>query len=152
MGSISPAPVFRHVQKAVYFPELNTDIRGFLPFTQTKSAEQSKKSRKIASPQNTADIYFPKFPSLRASSPIWASKASLARTRARGARSRETHFARPNRRACPQARSFPNGMTRTIWFSNRNYRFSHANCKLACVAGVSAWLRGERWDENKKVE
>ena len=57
MGSISPAPVFRHVQKAVYFPELNTDIRGFLPFTQTKSAEQSKKSRKIASPQNTADIF-----------------------------------------------------------------------------------------------
>ena len=36
---------------------LNTDTRGFLPFTQTKSAEQSKKSRKIASPQNTADIF-----------------------------------------------------------------------------------------------
>ena len=32
--------------------------------------------------------------SLRASSPIWASEASLARTR----------FTRPNRRACSQAR------------------------------------------------
>ena len=54
--------------------------------------------------------------SLRASSPIWASEASLARTRERGApflcpsrlrrslaRSRETRFTRPNRRACSQA-------------------------------------------------
>ena len=53
--------MFRYVQKAVYFPELNTDTRGLLPFTQTKSAEpgaeQSKKSRKISSPQNTADIF-----------------------------------------------------------------------------------------------
>ena len=36
--------------------------------------------------------------SLRASSPIWASEASLARTR-----ERETRFTRPNRRACSQA-------------------------------------------------
>jgi len=56
--------------------------------------------------------------SLRASSPIWASEVSLARTRERGAearaspsqlrrslaRSRETPFARPNRRACSQAK------------------------------------------------
>ena len=35
--------------------------------------------------------------SLRASSPIWASEASLAR-------SRETRFTRPNRRACSQAK------------------------------------------------
>ena len=49
--------------------------------------------------------------SLRASSPIWASEASLARKRERGpsrlrrslARSRETRFASPNRRACSQA-------------------------------------------------
>ena len=50
--------------------------------------------------------------SLRASSPIWASEASLARTRERAAkprgapslaRSREAHFAYPNRRACSQA-------------------------------------------------
>ena len=50
--------------------------------------------------------------SLRASSPIWASEASLARTRERGAegglrrsltRSRETRSIRPNRRACSQA-------------------------------------------------
>ena len=48
--------------------------------------------------------------SLRASSPIWASEASLARTRERPsrlrrspARSRETRFTRPNRRACSQA-------------------------------------------------
>ena len=39
--------------------------------------------------------------SLRASSPIWASEASLARTCERG--SRETHFTRRNRRACSQA-------------------------------------------------
>ena len=51
-------------------------------------------------------------PSLRASSPIWASEASLARTRERAAkkrgqrkaRSREARFVRPNRRACSQAR------------------------------------------------
>ena len=49
--------------------------------------------------------------SLRASSPIWASEASLARTRERAAmprgaaRSREAHFAYPNRRACSQARA-----------------------------------------------
>ena len=61
--------------------------------------------------------------SLRASSPIWASEASLARTRERGAarspflcpsrlrrslaRSRETRLTRPNRRACSQATSWP---------------------------------------------
>ena len=38
--------------------------------------------------------------SLRASSPIWASEASLRRSLAS---SRETRFARPNRRACSQA-------------------------------------------------
>ena len=50
------------------------------------------------------------YSSLRASSPVWASEAGLARTRERGAdplpilaRSRETRFARPNRRACSQA-------------------------------------------------
>ena len=61
--------------------------------------------------------------SLRASSPIWASEASLENARASGeaatgrgreraallssvpslARSREAHFAYPNRRACSQA-------------------------------------------------
>ena len=54
--------------------------------------------------------------SLRASSPIWASETSLARTRERAAkprgaeerspslaRSREARFACPNRRACSQA-------------------------------------------------
>ena len=49
--------------------------------------------------------------SLRASSPIWASQASLARTHERGAsrlgrslaRFRETRFTRPNRRARSQA-------------------------------------------------
>ena len=52
------------------------------------------------------------FSSLRESSPIWAC---LARTNERGAeglrrslaRSRETRFARPNRRACWPARLFP---------------------------------------------
>ena len=52
--------------------------------------------------------------SLRASFPIWASKASLARTRERAAKPRGTgalprsrvlaRLARPNRRACSQAR------------------------------------------------
>ena len=46
--------------------------------------------------------------SLRASSPIWVSEVSLARPRERGgrslARSRQTRFTRPNRRACSQAR------------------------------------------------
>ena len=37
--------------------------------------------------------------SLRASSPIWASEASLARTR-------EAHFACPNRRACSRASNY----------------------------------------------
>ena len=43
--------------------------------------------------------------SLRASSPIWASKTSLARTRERAAKPREARFACPNRRACSQASS-----------------------------------------------
>ena len=44
--------------------------------------------------------------SLRASSPIWASEASLARTRLGRSlgRFRATRFTRPNRRACSQAR------------------------------------------------
>ena len=51
--------------------------------------------------------------SLRASFPIWASEASLARTRERAAKPRGTgaprsrvlaRLARPNRRACSQAR------------------------------------------------
>ena len=58
----------------------------------------------------TGVILMPRY-SLRASSPIWASEASLARTRERAAklrgpslaRSREAHFAYPNRRACSQA-------------------------------------------------
>ena len=50
--------------------------------------------------------------SLRASSPIWASEASLARTRPTRlrrslARFRETRFTRPNRRACSQANWAP---------------------------------------------
>ena len=58
--------------------------------------------------------------SLRASSPIWTSKASLARMHERAAKpflctlwlcrslalSRKTHFARPNRRACSQANMY----------------------------------------------
>ena len=62
--------------------------------------------------------------SLRESSPIWASEASFARTKRASrerasegfcpsrrrlslARSHETRFTRPNRRACSQARSRP---------------------------------------------
>ena len=45
--------------------------------------------------------------SLRASSPVWAGKASLARTRERGASAprgfASLRFARPNRKACSQA-------------------------------------------------
>ena len=47
------------------------------------------------------------FNSLRASSPIWASEASLSRTRERRtslARFCEAHFACPNRRACSRAK------------------------------------------------
>ena len=58
--------------------------------------------------------------SLRARPPIWASEASLARTRERPsrlrrspARSRETSFTRPNRRACSQAIS----RSRQVMFS-----------------------------------
>ena len=51
-------------------------------------------------------------PSLQASTPIWASEVSLARTREACpsrfrrllARSRETRFTRQNRGACSQAR------------------------------------------------
>ena len=51
----------------------------------------------------------PKEASLRASSPNWASEASLARTRERAAKPRgaggsgDAHFACSNRRACSQA-------------------------------------------------
>ena len=52
--------------------------------------------------------------SLRASSPIWASEASLARTPRRSlARSRETSFTRPKRRACSQAGTFQRERTTT---------------------------------------
>ena len=52
------------------------------------------------------------FSSLRESSPIWACLARTSEQRAEGlrftlARSRETRFARPNRRACSPARLFP---------------------------------------------
>ena len=72
--------------------------------------------------------------SLRASSAVWASEVSLARTRERGAeerrvlcpsrlrrslaRSRETRFTRPNRRACSQAIRRP---LVTTW--NYTYRY-----------------------------
>ena len=62
---------------------------------------------------------------LRASSPVWVSEASLARTRERAAkppgpslaRSREARFARPNRRACSQAKatSFQIFLTAAFW-------------------------------------
>ena len=69
--------------------------------------------------------------SLRASSPILASEASLVRTRerARGrslARSRETRFTRPNRRACSQA--VPD--TFLVWFYNLRYFFCHLLCYI----------------------
>ena len=62
----------------------------------------------------TPKNYWRKSFSLWASSAIWVSEASFTRTRERGcllrlrhllARSRETCFARPNRRACSHARS-----------------------------------------------
>ena len=62
--------------------------------------------------------------SLRASSPIWASEANLARTRERGAeerhrslaRSRETRFTRPHRKACSQGRNWSDGFTMKFRF------------------------------------
>ena len=68
--------------------------------------------------------------SLRASSPIWASEVSLARTRERGAdpflcpsrlrrslaRSLETRFTRLNRRACSQAKGGLAGFPRPHFF------------------------------------
>ena len=52
--------------------------------------------------------------SLRASSPIWAGEASLARTLRRSlARSSEISFTRPKRRACSQAGTFQRERTTT---------------------------------------
>ena len=45
--------------------------------------------------------------SLRASSPIWVSPSRLRRSLAR---SRETRFTRPNRRACSQASAYTDAM------------------------------------------
>ena len=67
--------------------------------------------------------------SLRASSPIWASEASLARTRERGAaysrlrrslaRSRENRFTRPNRRSCSQDMSVMASWSSTFFVKGR---------------------------------
>ena len=81
--------------------------------------------------------------SLRASSPIWASEASLARTRERGAerplplaasplaRSRETRFTRPNRRACSEAMYVSELVTETESLCGRALSSDHlseSNC------------------------
>ena len=86
---------------------IRKNIYGRLRCHEGDDEENIKKARNCVRVKN----------SLRASSPIWASEASLARTRERGApflcpsrlrrslaRSRETRFTRPNRRARSQAR------------------------------------------------
>ena len=87
--------------------------------------------------------------SLRASSPIWASEASLARTRERAAkprgaeersrflgpllaRSREARFPLPNRRPCSQA------TTVVFWFMDRYYY-----CQTQKT--VNTWNFQESW-------
>ena len=67
-------------------------------------------------------VIFSEALSLRASSPLWASEASLARTRLGPslARSREAHFACPNRRACSQAKKPFEGK---LIYSGAKWRF-----------------------------
>ena len=84
--------------------------------------------------------------SLRASSPIWASEANLARTRERAAksrgagerpflgplaraRSREAHFAYPNRRACSQAKNVDD----TELILRHNFNLNAGNTKIVPV-------------------
>ena len=66
--------------------------------------------------------FFSEALSLPASSPLWASEASLARTRLGPslARSREAYFACPNRRACSQAKK---PFARKLIYSGAKWRF-----------------------------
>ena len=92
-----------------FMEDVNTRQRFSFPFSELRYSLLEFNSRKT----------LPTF-SRRASSPIWASEASLVRGRGPSrlrrplARSRETRFTRPNRRACAQATN--------IWRTERNGR------------------------------
>ena len=91
------------------FSSKNIACEQALLFGQVKrvSRERASERRSREGPPGVVSSFLRKH-SLRASSPIWASNASLARTRERRpsrlrrslARSRETRFTCPNRRAC----------------------------------------------------
>ena len=92
-----------------FMEDANTRQRFPFPFSELRYSLLEFNSRK------TLPTFSP-----RASSPIWASEASLVRGRGPSrlrrplARSRETRFTRPNRRACAQATN--------IWRTERNGR------------------------------
>ena len=87
---------------------------------------------------------------MRGSSPIWASEVSLARTLEKGApfpcpsrlrrslaRSRETRFTRPNRRACSQAKGI---LTKpSLRFDRGGGWESLSTCHLHGTTGNSGW-------------
>ena len=83
--------------------------------------------------------------SLQASSSIWASEASLARTRERGASplARETCFTRPNRRACSQVMSIAATSPSFVilhYFNNRCLIFTSVCLGAhACHASIQAF-------------
>ena len=91
------------------FSSKNIACEQALLFGQVKrvSRERASERRSREGPPGVVSSFLRKH-SLRASSPIWASNASLARTRERRpsrlrrslACSRETRFTCPNRRAC----------------------------------------------------
>ena len=104
------------------------------------------------------------YSSLRASSAVWASEASLARTHERGpilchsrlrrslTRSRETCFARPNRRACSQAINTANNSHQSNKLKTKNHSVSvftmsktmsvpHGHCKFWCYdSKILFWI------------
>ena len=88
---------------------------------------------------------------MRGSSPIWASEVSLARTLEKGApfpclsrlrrslaRSRETRFTRPNRRACSQAKGI---LTKPSLRFDRGggWESLSTGCHLHGTTGNSGW-------------
>ena len=105
LSTSSKCCLSRQVLSKVYIKHISSKV------TSTISRKTSIYANFLRAYYRFEDLTFrrPKEASLRASSPNWASEASLARTRERAAKprgaggSRDAHFACSNRRACSQA-------------------------------------------------
>ena len=104
VNSITPIIILTACNKRVFCVLTNTLWNGDKLFSQ--SVVVSSKAIPhifLINLKICLDSYSCQSSSLQASSPIWASETSLARTRERAAKPRGARFGCPNRRACSQA-------------------------------------------------